>query len=70
MKEFDKDLVDLVCTCLENRCIQADPFVALGELQNWVKRVQDAAEKMKVWIEESDGDDPRKNGWIGQDGRP
>ena len=69
-EQFDKDLIALVHTCLEHRITSDDPFTAIGEFQNWAHRVQEAARVMEVWIEESDRDDPRANGWVGQDGRP
>jgi len=67
---YERDIVGLVTVCFEKLKRHDDPFTMLAEVQNWIYRVQEAAENVKVWIEESDRDDPRANGWVGQDGRP
>jgi hypothetical protein len=69
-EDFDTALATLVETCLEVRVMQSDPFIALGELQNWVKRVQEAAEDMNEWMTAEDPNDYRGMGWVGKDGRP
>ena len=69
-ESFERDLAQLVCICREKLPLHNDPFTSIGAIQNWIKRVQDAANEMQVWLDESDRDDPRANGWVGKDGRP
>lgn len=69
-EQFDKDLSALLDACLAEIPEFDNPFSAIGAVQNWINEVQKAAEQMIPWLEESDRDDPRANGWVGQDGRP
>ncbi len=72
-EDFDSDLSLLVSTCLEMLPVYRDDFIdpvtQISAIANWVKRVQDAAEVMQVWIYESD-QGPRSMGWVDDRGRP
>ena len=68
-ESFDSDLAALVDMCLSPVSCHSDPFTALCAVQNWIAKVQEAAEVMRVWIEES-GQDPRSMGWVDDRGRP
>lgn len=55
-EEYEACIRILISTCLDK--------------SSTIEEIREAAEDLKAWLDESDRDDPRANGWVGQDGRP
>jgi len=69
-EDFDHDLRQLLAAINTPLKHEGDVYRHIIQVANWIKSVQEAADVMQVWIDEANGDDPRANGWVGQDGRP
>ena len=62
---FNNDLRYLLKVC--NRITQIMPAGAFPEELH--TRLTNAADNVECWLDRED-DDPRSNGWVGQDGKP